>query len=359
MKILIDIGHPAHIHYFKNIVKILLSKGHIVLFTTRDKEVTLKLLDYYKFEYINIGKPFKGTVGKIKGLGIFNYKLFKVARIFKPDIFLSAGSIYASHVSWLLRRPHISLEDTYNMEQVRVYLPFTDAVLTGDYKHPSLGKREIKYSGYQELAYMHPKYFKPDKTVLTDLEVNNSEKFVILRFVSWSATHDKGHKGISVENKIKAVREFEKYAKVFISSESVLPNELEKYHIKVHPSRMHDALAFVSLLFGESSTMASECAMLGVPSIYLNNNSTYLTTDEEKYGLVFNFSESLVDQEKAINRGVEIINTPRIREEWQKRRQEMLKDKIDVTAFLVWFVENYPSSFRIMKNNPDYQYNFK
>jgi predicted glycosyltransferase len=122
---------------------------------------------------------------------------------------------------------------------------------------------------------------------------------------------------------------------------------------------MHDALAFVSLLFGESSTMASECAMLGVPSIYLNNNSTYLTTDEEKYGLVFNFSESLVDQEKAINRGVEIINTPGIREDWQKRRQEMLKDKIDVTAFIVWFVENYPGSFRIMKNNPDYQYNFK
>jgi len=37
----------------------------------------------------------------------------------------------------------------------------------------------------------------------------------------------------------------------------------------------------------------------------------------------------------------------------------MLKDKIDVTAFLVWFIENWPESFNIMKENPDYQYRFK
>src|ERR1035437_1497650 len=324
MKILIDICHPAHIHYFKNIAKILISKGHLVLFTTRDKEVTLKLLDFYNFEYKNFGKPFKGIIGKIKGLAIFNFKLFKIAKIFKPDIYLSAGSMYAAHVSWLLGKPHISLEDTYNMEQVRLYLPFTNAVLTGDYKHPSLGKREIKYSGYQELAYMHPKYFEPDKPVLKELGVNENDKFVILRFVSWAATHDKGHKGISVENKIKAVREFEKYAKVLISSESILPNELEKYRISINPSRMHDALAFVSLLFGESATMASECAMLGVPSIFFNNNSIYYLIDEEKHGLVFNYSESSIDQEKAISRGVEIIDTPGIKEDLQKFRQEML-----------------------------------
>jgi len=36
-----------------------------------------------------------------------------------------------------------------------------------------------------------------------------------------------------------------------------------------------------------------------------------------------------------------------------------LLDKIDVTAFLVWFVEYYPKSAKIMKENPDYQYNFR
>ena len=39
--------------------------------------------------------------------------------------------------------------------------------------------------------------------------------------------------------------------------------------------------------------------------------------------------------------------------------RRMLSDKIDVTAFLTWFIENYPESKRIMKENPDYQYNFR
>ena len=37
----------------------------------------------------------------------------------------------------------------------------------------------------------------------------------------------------------------------------------------------------------------------------------------------------------------------------------MLVDKIDVTAFMVWFIENYPTTVKIMKENPDYQNNIK
>ena len=55
----------------------------------------------------------------------------------------------------------------------------------------------------------------------------------------------------------------------------------------------------------------------------------------------------------------ELLNTPNLKEEWQYRRQRMLQDKIDVTAFMVWFIENYPDSVKIMKENPNYQYNFK
>lgn len=50
---------------------------------------------------------------------------------------------------------------------------------------------------------------------------------------------------------------------------------------------------------------------------------------------------------------------PNLKEEWQRRRQKMLSEKIDVTAFMVWFIENYPDSVKVMKENPDYQYNFK
>ena len=100
--------------------------------------------------------------------------------------------------------------------------------------------------------------------------------------------------------------------------------------------------------------------MLGTPSIFLNEKSSYYTSHLEKeYRLLFNYSESIADQEKAIEKGIEILATPGIKEEWQKRRQRMLQDKIDVTAFLIWFVENYPDSVRVMREEPEYQYRFK
>lgn len=359
MRILIDIGHPAHVHYFRNAARILLNREHKIVFTARDKEVSIDLLNHYGFNYINLGKPFKSVYGKLWGLIYFTYKVYLVALKFKPDIFLNA-TMYSAIVSRLFRKPHISLEDTFNMEQVKLYLPFTKAVLTCDYFHPGLGEKEVRYDGYQELAYLNPKYFKPDREIIERMGIKNGEKYVILRFVSWAASHDFRHSGISIENKIKAVKELSKYAKVFISSESKLPCELEKYRIKIPPYKMHDAIAGASLLYGESATMASEAAMLSTPAIFLDNKGRYYSKDQEKrYGLVFNYTESLEDQEKSIIKGIELLRSSKIKYEFEMRKNKMLQDKIDLTAFMVWFIENYPESHRIMKQNPDYQYRFK
>lgn len=359
MKILIDIGHPAHVHLFKNFAWQMRKKGHDILFTCREKEFEIDLLNEYNLFYKSFGIKKSSRAGKIYGLFEFDIKEVVTGLGFKPDVFVSHGSIYAAHAAFLLRKPHISLEDTFNFEQIKLYLPFTAAVLTGDYAHPSVGKKEIKYAGYHELAYLHPHYFFPDEAVLDFLGFKKNEKYIILRFVAWKATHDYGHKGFTYLNKLKAIEQFEKYATVFISSESALPNDLSKYLIKIPPDKIHDAMAFSCLLFGESSTMAEESAMLGVPSIYLDKKGTCYTNHlENDYKLIYNFNESESDQKKAIEKGIELLKSD-VKDEWKKRRDKMLVDKIDVTAFLVWFIENYPDSAQTMRKDPDYQYRFK
>lgn len=359
MKYLIDIGHPAHVHYFKNFAQNAILKGNKVLFTCRDKDVTINLLKYYNFNYINFGRTFKSKFGKVFGLFYYTIRLLIISITFKPNIFLNA-SVYSAFVSWLMQKSHISLEDTFNQEQVRIYKPFTNSIITGNYPHPDLGKKQIKVNGYQELLYLHPKKFAPNKSVLSKLGVNENEKYIILRFVSWNASHDYGHKGISNENKLKAINEFKKYGKVFISSEEELSHEFENYRIRISPHEMHDAMAFASLIFGESATMVSEGVCLGVPGIYLDNTGRYYTKEQEdKYGMCFNYSESLEDQEKAIQKGIELLKIDNLKEIWQNKREVLFEDSIDVSAFLVWFIENYPESARIMKENLDYQYNFK
>ena len=106
--------------------------------------------------------------------------------------------------------------------------------------------------------------------------------------------------------------------------------------------------------------MLFRSAMLGVPSIRFNDFAGKISVLEElehKYGLTYGIK---TDQpERLFEKIDELLAMPNFREEFQHRRQKMLADKIDVTAFLVWFIENYPQSAKIMKENPDYQFRFR
>lgn len=48
MRVLIDIGHPAHFHLFKHFAWKMEEKGHKILFTCRDKEFVIYLLKSIK-----------------------------------------------------------------------------------------------------------------------------------------------------------------------------------------------------------------------------------------------------------------------------------------------------------------------
>jgi len=349
MKILIDIGHPAHIHLFKNFAWRMQERGHKILFTCRDRECVLQLMRVYKFVYDNFGKHYSSVQGKIFGLLKNELQMLNTTIQFKPDLFLSHGSTIAAFTSFIMHKPHIAFEDTFNMEQVKLSMPFTDVVLTGDYSHPSLGKKEIKYPGYHELAYLYPNVFTPDESVLEILGMKKGEKYAIVRFVAWEASHDIGHSGISYENKIKLVKTLSRHLHVFISSEMELPEELKNYQINIPPEQMHNALAFAHLFIGESSTMATESAVLGTPSIYINDSKLEYTNDLANYGLLYSYMESEYDQIAAIKKAEELALKQNVKEEYLPRREKMLADKIDVSAFLIWFVENYPESVNEVK----------
>lgn len=358
MRILIDIGHPGHVHLFRPFALAMISKGHQVLLTCREKEFEIDLLKASGFNYVSFGRKFKTAIGKMWGLVKFDFLEWKAAVKFKPDVFISHGSPYAAHAAWLTGKPHISMEDTFNFEQIRLYKPFTKVILTSTYNHPDLGEKNIKYAGYHELAYLHPDVFTPDPNIISELGLKRGERYVILRFVSWNATHDIGHNGISLENKIEAVSKLSQYTKVFISSEKELPEALKKYQFPLQPGKMHHAIAFSSLVYGESATMATEAAVLGVPAIYLDNTSRFYTKEiENKYGLIYNFSESEKDQLDSIEKAISILEQPE--SIWKDKRKQILNDNINVTAFLTWFVENYPESKNIMKGDPAYHLNFK
>ena len=78
---------------------------------------------------------------------------------------------------------------------------------------------------------------------------------------------------------------------------------------------------------------------------------------EHQYGLTFAIPSA--QPQLLFAKIDELLAIPDLKLEWQQRRKRMLQDKIDVTAFYTWFIENYPESVKTMQQNPDFQKNFK
>ena len=109
--------------------------------------------------------------------------------------------------------------------------------------------------------------------------------------------------GFSLADKRALVKELENYARIFISSEIEISQDLRKYAINIPPHRMHDALYYASLLVGDTGTMVTEAGILGTPAITSHPKSLKMSNFielERKYGLIFNIHESRRIIEKAV-----------------------------------------------------------
>jgi len=360
MNILINTGHPAQVHNFKCLKTELESRGHKIFWTATDKDISKYLLDCYEIKYTILPRPGKSYPAKLYALIRNTIFLVKFMRKNHIDLAISRVSPYVALAACLLGKPHLALADTESSGIYdTIFGRFASAILTAKSFQRTLRTDQIRFDGNIELFYLHPNRFQPREDVSRLLGIDKGQSYVVMRFVSWDAYHDKGLNGFTDANKIKAVNEFSKYARVFISAEKDLPPELEPYKIQIPPEKMHDVLAHAALFFGESATMASESAMLGTPAVYLNENWLGYTNEEEEYGLLYSFKQSQEDQGKAIQKGLDLLNNPSLKEEMQENRIRFLKNKIDVTAFMVWFVENFPASKQKMLDDPDFQYKFR
>lgn len=354
MKFMVNMAHPAHVHYFKNFITKMQEKGHEVQILAFDKEVTFKLLDNYGLSYIKFGRHNKTLAKKLVDIPISDVKLYKIAKDFDPDFFIGFGAIYASHVSRLLHKTCLNLEDTEpSLEQIGLYLPFASAVFTPTCFRRNLGHKQIRYNGYTELTHLHPQFFKPNRAVLDELDLSEDEPFIILRFVSWTASHDFRQSGVNSREKLAV--ELEKFGRVLITSEGQLTERLEEMRVKIAPEQLHNLLYYAALYVGEGGTTASEAAILGTHSIHISTLAKHCGVFEDlnKYGLMWTF-----DNERGVIEKVSEIMEHDPRKDGKRKREKLIQEKINVTAFLCWFVENYPESFEIMRENPDYQRRF-
>ncbi|MBZ0295771.1 MAG: DUF354 domain-containing protein, partial [Anaerolineae bacterium] len=305
-----------------------------VLFTALDREIILDLLKFYRLPYRVTYKRRKGTLAKVVELVIRTLSTYRIARRFKADLFVSFGNPTVGVPAKLMGKPYIALTDTeHATEQHALFKPFATVIATPDVFTRDLGPKQVRYAGFHELAYLHPDEFTPDPHELESLGLIPEDRFFVVRFVSWDATHDIGEHGFSAADKRTLLRELSKQGRVLLSVESGdIDAEFRPLVTTFPPEKAHHLLAFATLYIGEGGTMLTEAALLGTPAIFVSTlragNWDHL---RDQYGLLYFFDTGREGLAKAL----ELLAMPDLKAVWAERRAKLLADKINPTPWLV------------------------
>lgn len=376
MKILVYMGHPAHFYLYKNTIVQLRKDGHQVKILIKKKDILQSLLDNQGWEYHNILQEGRknSKVGMLIGMLKRAWRLNAFVRQYKPDI-LTGTSVENSFIGPLRRIPVINCnEDDAAVVPLYAKLSYPGANVILNPIVCNSGKwdsKAIKYPGYQELTYLHPNHFTPNKGVVKGYDIDITKPYFVMRFASLSAHHDSGIKGINTEIAQRLIDILKPHGKIYITSERPLEPQFEQYRIHINPLDMHHVMAFASLYIGDSQTMAAEAGVLGTPFVRFNDfvgRIGYLRELEDKYQLGFGIYASELPADSPIRRndgsqqpsGVEALyaaveklvamNAQERRITFQSRREKMLSEKIDCAKFLTWFIEGYPDTVKEVKN---------
>ncbi|MBK6641096.1 MAG: hypothetical protein IPG39_07565 [Bacteroidetes bacterium] len=104
------------------------------------------------------------------------------------------------------------------------------------------------------------------------------------------------------------------------------------------------------MLIGDSQTMTAEAAVLGTPALRYNDfvgKLSYLEDLEHNFGLTYGFKTS--NSEGLIAKVAEMVNNPNLKQEWAEKRKVLLTKKINLAAWMVNLLANYPNSLPVKK----------
>lgn len=335
MKVVIQVAHPAHVHFYKFVIEELIESGVDLLVLARDKEITVELLEKFEIKHKIVSQQNERL--KIRDQLTHSYKTYKAVKSFQPDVMTGIGGLTAAHVSTITNTDEVIFTDTENATiHNKLTFPFAKRIYTPESYRDDIGQKQVRYPGYHELAYLHPNRFNPDRSVLKENGINPDKKYAVLRFIGWDAYHDTGKEGLTKNQKKEMIDSLSDFANIYITSEHPLPTELDNHRVPVESHQIHHLLSFADLYAGDSGTMATEAAVLGTPAVRYrpfrkDNDLGNFIELEEKYGLLYSTS----NPKDLIRKSEQILSDKTLRQSWREKRSNLMNDKIDVTNLIL------------------------
>jgi len=329
IEIAFDLGHPAHYLTFRDVLKNSYKLGFKPFIFIQEKDILKDLLSDDDFKFI-IRRNKGTTASRISLLPrdiLYLRKLFKNRKIISN---FAKCSPVGSIVSRSLNRRAIQLDDTEHATgQIFLFRKTATEIWTPQCYFKDLGAKHKKYQGLNQLAYLDPSVFKPDKSIPHSYGLLDRGKPIIIRIIKYQAAHDWKYRN-KIENFDEIIKKVDRDFDIILSIESRdYPKKWVKYIKNFTPSEYHHILAHSKLYIGSGASSAAEAAVLGVPSIYTNYETTgFIMWLEEKYGIVKSIKADLLNLEN-VNDFLEKEES-----EWKNVQKKILNYCINVPDFI-------------------------
>lgn len=341
-KVFFDLNHPADYHLFKHLIIWVKSQDYAVKIVARDKECLHLLLDDAGIKYISRGSGKHTLPGKyLYAFWILFLLLVELIR-FRPTITMSLSSPYLAVLSRLLGITCITYDDTDNNPRLLPFIKKSTYLLSPATYPYRFHKGHFNLPALKELAYLHPAHFHQ----------NLEQTGVFFRLTRTDSIHHSSASALDHNMVIKKMYDLSKSQTIYFSSERDLAFENDSSIHLANPIRIHKDLARCKVFWGNSATMAAEAAVLGIPAIFVSAEKFAYISELEEYGLLYHYHPE--DINSSLEKLDSILAGDPPTKNFKKSREILLGEKIDMTAFMIWFIETLPESASTLGKDPAY-----
>jgi len=288
MNIICDIGHPAHVNFFKSALIRLSEEGHTVTIIglNRGRLQDIIRREFRDFRIRFVGKHRGGKLSIVFEANVAKFlHLLYILRNEKCDIGISVGSITLGLALKFYGKPNIQFDD----DPERKLNVFLEKLTSTELYFPPVtspnGKIRIMNS-LKEWAYLSPEYFSPDKQVLKEYNLSPYRYLFVREISTKSFNYNRQHPFAVATFAHKLPSRF----KVVFSLEdkSALSQYPPDWILLEEPVRdIHSLIYYSKVAISSGDSIAREGALLGVPSIYCGQRKMKANQVLCKKGLLF------------------------------------------------------------------------
>ncbi len=286
-KVWIDIEEPKNAIMFQGLIKMFESEGITLYITARDFDSTYPILDDAHINYKRVGRHGgEKLTDKLQTYIDRLNDLLPHVQQFKPDFFVTFGSVEGTRIAFGLQIPSIGFSDEpRSMHVSKLLFPFIDKLITpmcipiekyiALHAHP---EKIIRYYGIDEIAWISD--YHPNPKVLSKFQIEPG-KFLLLRsepsFATYFIDELKPEETLLAQIFPPLFKQYPEYTYFLLvrteKQERWLSEKLQSSipnpHIRItrYLPNIVDLCFYAAIVISGGGTIVRESSLLNVPSI--------------------------------------------------------------------------------------------